>query len=262
MKVFIKIIIFSVIFLSLNTFASPKNTLFINDINWPPFFFQNIEKDNIDRNDIGLGKEIISHCLSQNDFQFQYKNLPIKRTHLNMQSGELDISIYSYKKERESYVIYGSEPIFFSNYGFASKQRDNIEIDKLEDIKQYQIGHLAGLAHTKELMKIIEDKITLNQVTIGYNIDSMLKQLIAEPQRFQIIANSMETLLWRAKQLNIENSIKIHDFILKRKAYYVAVSKTSKHIQNPKEFLSQIDTCIKALKLSGEYNNISQKYGL
>jgi polar amino acid transport system substrate-binding protein len=257
MKVFIKIIIFSFTFFNLNTFASSKTILFINDINWPPFFFQKDEGNNI-----GLGKEIINHCLSQNNFKLQYKNFPIKRTHLNMQSGELDVSVYSYKKERESFVIYGSEPIFFSNYGFASNSLDEIEINKLDDIKPYQLGHLAGLAHTKELMKIIDDKIALKQVTIGYNIDSMLKQLIADPRRFQVIANSMETLSWRAKQLNIESSIKLHDFILKRKPYYVTVSKTSRHIQNPQQFLTQIDTCIKNLRASGKYKKFSQKYGL
>jgi ABC-type amino acid transport substrate-binding protein len=257
MRAFNKTIFLIAIFSSLNTFASPKTSLFINDIYWPPFFFQKIENSNE-----GLGKEIINLCISLNDFQLQYKKLPIKRTHLLMQSGELDISVYSYKKERESYVIYGSEPIFFSNYGFASKKQGNITIKQLDDIKQYQFGHLAGLAHTKELMKIIEDKIPLNQVTVGYSIDAMLKQLIAEPQRFQIMANSMETFLWRSKQLKIENSIQVHDFILKRKAYYVTVSKTSKHIQNPNEFLTQLDTCIRDLKSSGEYSNISQKYGL
>lgn len=257
MRIFHQTIFLIIIFASLNTVASPKKVLFINDIKWPPFFFPSNEGDNI-----GFGKEIINECLTRNDLQLQYINLPIKRTHVLMQSGELDISVYSHKKEREKFIVYGEEPIFFSNYGFASRKTDNITISKLEDIKQYQLGHLAGLAHTAELMKIIEEKKALNQVTIGYNIDSMLKQLTAATQRFQILPNSIETLLWRTKQLKIENNIKIHDFILKRKAYYVTVSRASKHIKNPKRFLAQIDNCIRGLKSSGEYKDISQKYGL
>ena len=179
-----------------------------------------------------------------------------------MASGELDISVYSYQKERENFVVYGTEPIFFSQYGFASNIKDNITINKLDDVMQYQLGHLAGLAHTQELMKIIEEKKALNQVTVGYSIDAMLKQLTATPQRFQILPNSIETLLWRAKQLNIENNIHIHDFILKQKAYYVTVSKASREITNPKMFLIKFDACIKALKASGEFLKISEKYGL
>jgi ABC-type amino acid transport substrate-binding protein len=257
MKVFNKTIMFITLLFSMSATASTQKLLFINDINWPPFFFQEIKDNNI-----GIGKEILNHCLSQQDFQWQYKSLPIKRTHQNMASGELDISVYSYQKERESFVVYGTEPIFFSQYGFASNKKDNITINNLDDVKQYQLGHLAGLAHTQELMKIIEEKKALNQITVGYSIDAMLKQLTATPQRFQILPNSIETLLWRAKQLNIESNIHIHDFILKQKAYYVSVSKASRQITNPKLFLTKIDACIKALKASGEYLKISEKYGL
>lgn len=257
MRVLNRIIFLNMLWFSFNAFASAKTNLLINNINWPPFFFQKNDEGNI-----GLGKEIINRCLSSMNVNPYYKQLPIKRTHQNMRSGKLDISVYSYKEEREEFIIYGSEPIFFSNYGFASKRSDNIIIDKLDDIKPYQLGHLAGLAHTKALMKIIDEKKALNQVTIGYSIDSMLKQMLGSPQRLQIIPNSTETLLWRAKKLNIENNIKVHNFILKQKAYFVTVSKASKHIKNPKAFLVGIDTCIKSLKVSGEYNKISQKYGL
>lgn len=257
MRLFNITVLFIILSYSSGLLASPKTELFINDIKWPPFFFQANDDGNV-----GLGKEIINHCLANNTYELLYKNLPIKRTHQNMQSGELDVSVYSYRKEREEYIFYGSEPIFFSNYGFASNRRDNIIINSLNDIKGYQLGHLAGLVHTEELMNIIEEKTALNQVTVGYNIDSMLKQMLAKPQRFQVIPNSIETLLWRSKQLNIENNIKVHKFILKQKAYFVTVSKASNHIKNPKAFLAGIDTCIKNLKASGEYNKISQKYGL
>ncbi|WP_303452827.1 ABC transporter substrate-binding protein [Colwellia sp. 1_MG-2023] len=257
MKVFNKTITFVVLLFSISASASIQKTLFINDINWPPFFFQEITGNNI-----GIGKEIIDHCLSQQDFKWQYKNLPIKRTHQHMASGELDISVYSYQKAREDFIIYGTEPIFYSQYGFASNRQDNVKINNLDDIKQYQIGHLAGLAHTQDLMKIIEEKKQLDQVTIGYSIDAMLKQLIASPQRFQILPNSIETLSWRAKQLHIENNIRIHNFILKQKAYYVTVSKASEKITEPSIFLNKMDSCIKTLKASGNYLKIIEKYGL
>lgn len=252
-----KFAVYIIIFFQLTGVATAKETLFINDLKWPPFFFPNLERGNI-----GFGKEIMNYCLNQSQFSFKYKTLPIKRTHVYMQSGELDISVYSYKKERESFVFYGKEPIFISNYGFASKTGDNIEIKNLEDIKKYQFGHLDGLAHTKALMEIIKEKEKLNQVSKGYDIDSMFGQLLATPQRFQIMANSIETLLWRAKQLNIHKDIKVHDFILKQKPYFITISKTSKNIKNPKEFLTKIDSCIKKLKSSQDYLLLTKKYGL
>jgi len=234
-----------------------KKILFINDIKWPPFFFPSVENGNI-----GLGKEIINKCTGKNNYSLHYKTLPIKRTHLYMKSGEIDISVYSYNKERESFVYYGTEPIFFTNYGFASKRTDKIEINQLDDIAPYNFGHLAGLSHTKELRKIIDEKEESNQISIGYDIDSMFGQLLAEPQRFQVMANSIGTFAWRAKQLNIFNKIKIHDFILKRKAYFLTVSKTSKNIKKPKQFLLDIDKCLKDLKSSPFYNQLANTYGL
>lgn len=237
--------------------AISKPPLFINDVEWPPFFFSDIENGKV-----GLGKELLNYCINNSSYTLHYKTLPIKRTHTYMQSGELDISVYSYKKERESFVHYGKEPIFFTNYGFASKASDNISIQSMADVKQYHFGHLAGLAHTKELMKIIEGKKALNQVSVAYDIDALFFQLLAKPQRFQIMANALETFQWRAKQLNISEEIKIHDYILARKPYFVTVSKTSKNIKDPAKFLTQFDHCLSRLKQSNTYNNMTNKYGL
>jgi len=252
-----KPLILTLLLLQLSLSTSAKNVLFINDIKWPPFFFPNVENGNI-----GLGKEILSLCSNKSSYLVQYKVLPIKRTHLYMESGELDISVYSYKKERESFVHYGKEPIFYTNYGFVSKRSDNIEINSLDDIKHYNFGHLAGLSHTPDLMVLLNKKEKLNQVSIGYDIDAMFGQLLAKPQRFQIMANSIETFAWRAKQLNISDKIKIHDFILKRKPYFITVSKTSKNIKKPLQFLEETDRCIKELKSTDSYLQLTNLYGL
>lgn len=252
-----KITFLFLIFISFTINANSKTPLFVNDIKWPPFFFPNLEKP-----DLGLGKEVINHCINQSSFELHYKTLPIKRTHLYMKSGELDISVYSYKEDRESFVYYSKEVIFYSNYGFASKKGDNVQIDQLEDVKNYHFGHLAGLAHTEELTEIIQQKKQLNQVSIGHDIDSMFGQLLASPQRFQVMANSLETFSWRAKQLNILDKITLHDFVIKQKAYFVTVSKTSKNIKDPHAFLAEMDNCINDLKTSGKYQDIARKYGL
>lgn len=230
----------------------------LNDIKWPPYFFPRLESSQ----QPGIAKEILNICVTRNNHTVNYKNLPIKRTHLYMRSGELDISVYSYKPDREKFVIYGKEPIFESEYGFASRASDNIEVTKFTDLYKYRFGHLAGLSHTPELMEIIEEKKLSDQVSEGYDLDAMFGQLLATPQRFEIMASSKETLLWRAQQLGISDEIKVHDFIIKIKPYFVTVSKSSQNISDINLFLEQMDQCLIELKASGQYNKIVSRYGL
>ncbi len=230
----------------------------LNDIKWPPYFFPRLEA----KLQQGIAKEILNICIAKQNYKINYKNLPVKRTHLYMQSGELDISVYSYKRDREEYVVYGKEPIFKIEYGFASSAVDNIQINQLSDIRQYRFGHLAGLSHTPELMEIVEEKRRSDQVSEGYDLDAMFGQLLATPQRFDIMANSKETFLWRARQLGIADEIKVHDFTIKVKPYYVTVSKSSKNIKNIEQFLNQVDQCLVELKETGQYHTITDRYGL
>ena len=241
------------LFSSLSTAA----TIYINNLEWPPFFFSERTEGKI-----GLGKEIIEICLKRTNHQVKYKTLPIKRTHLYMQTGELDISVYSYKPERNEIVYFANEPLFISSYGLVSNKSKNLSITQLDDLNNFVIGHLSGLAHTPELLKIIESKKQKHEVTIGHSLEAMFSQLLATPQRFDVMPNSKETILWHAKKLEIQDKVTIHDVFIAEKNYYIAVSKFSKNITDPKGFLKQMDLCILDLKTTGEHHRISQKYGL
>jgi polar amino acid transport system substrate-binding protein len=250
------LLIISILLTPFRLFAN-STPLLINDIKWPPFFFPTLEKGKI-----GFGKELLNHCIDKANYKLVYKNLPVKRTHVYMASGELDVSIYSYKKDRESFVSYGKETLFSTNYGFASKQGTNVSINQLSDLNRYKIGHLAGLSHTKGIMEIINRKEKIGQVTTGFDLDSMFGQMLTTHQRFQVMPNSIETFLWRSKQLGVREQIVIHDYIAKQKQYFVTVSKSSQHIKDPQAFLAKMDTCIRQLKITKKYKTIASKYGL
>ncbi|MBA6392041.1 transporter substrate-binding domain-containing protein [Colwellia sp. BRX10-3] len=251
----------SIAFCGLNLMHLPSyassDKIYINNVEWPPFFFSDQTRDKI-----GLGNEILSICLKQTNYQPEYKTLPVKRTHLYMQMGELDISVYSHKTERNGFVYYGKEPIFTSTYTLASKKDKKIAINKLDDLNNYIIGHLSGLTHTPELLRIIDHKAQKNEVSIGHSVEAMFNQMLATPQRFDIMPNSKETFLWNAKQLGILDKITIHDLFIAEKNYYITVSKFSKNITKPIQLLENLDTCIQNLKANGSYQKIALQYGL
>jgi len=211
---------------------------------------------------IGLGKDIVNLCLKRMDYQVDYHKLPIKRTHHFMEVGEIDISVYSYKEKRNEILYYGKETLFDSEYGFVVRADSDIEINNLKDLTPYVIGHLAGLTYTPELKSIIDNKIKIDEAITGYSLQAMFSQLLADIPRFQIMANSKISLYWQAKKQGVANKVKVLDYNIKNKAYYLTVSKRSKNINNPKEFLAKVDLCLREIKQNGEYKSIFSKYGI
>ena len=233
------------------------NQLFLNDIDWPPYLFPE-SKHHLP----GLGKEILNACLKKNNVRIQYLKLPVKRTHLYMQNGELDISLYSYKKEREAFLVYGKVPVFTSEYGFAVRADSNINVTKVQDLNDLTIGHLAGLTHTPEINELVQQKRLNGQLSTGNSIDAMFAQLLSSTPRFQIMPNSKQTFYWRAASLGISDKIRVLDFTADLKDYFVTVSKNSKNISDITVFLADIDKCITNMRNNGTYDQLLKKYHL
>lgn len=238
-------------------FAVNAQPLQLNDIDWPPYFFP-------DRSQYkpGLGKTILTSCIKQLGYDYQYNRLPIKRTHYYMHTGTLDITVYSYQAAREDAVVFGSEPLFVNAYGFAVKSDRQIAIKSVEDISALTFGHLAGLTHTDELNPVLKKMKAQSKVIESYELNATLKQLLTTPPRIDITANSKSTLLWRIKELGLSDQISVLDFELAQKPYYVAVSKKSKTINDAAKFVSKFDQCIKDMKQNGHYQEIADVYGL
>jgi polar amino acid transport system substrate-binding protein len=228
----------------------------INDIHWPPYFMIDAEQEGS-----GLGKDIINACLPRIGYQVEYNELPIKRTHHFMEMGEIDITVYSYKEKRKEILFYGKEVLFNSEYGFMVRENSEIKIATLNDLSPYVMGHLAGLSYTPKLKKIIQDKDERGEVVTGYSLEAMFAQLLAEIPRFDIMADSKKTFYWQAKKLGVTDKIKVLDYSIKNKAYYITVSKRSKNIKKPQEFLTKIDNCLRDMKRSGEFKTILARYG-
>jgi len=237
--------------------ANGSQQVIINDIDWPPYFMIDSQYTGS-----GLAKEIINLCIKRIGQRIEYRQLPIKRTHHFMEAGKLDITVYSYKEKREEILYYAKEPLFNSEYGFMVKADSNIEINSLADLKPYTMGHLAGLTYTPKLKKIIDDKINKNEVVTGYTLKAMFAQLLADIPRFEIMADSKNTFYWEAKKLGVTDKIKVLDYNIKNKTYYITVSKRSKNIKAPKAFLAETDKCLRSIKANGEYQSILARYGI
>lgn len=208
-----------------------------------------------------MAKDIIRLCLDPAKYAISYVNLPIKRTHIFMQKGTLDVSIYSYKVEREEFVHYSSVPLFTSEYGFATRKDSDIQVNSLEDLEPLRIGRMPGLTHTLAVMAIIDEKRDYNMVAEGHSVEALFFQMLSDNPRFDIMPNSKATFFWQAKQLGIADKIHVLDYVLAEKNYYLSVSKKSTNIDNPLMFLKEMDDCVTEIKQDGRYQLLSAKYG-
>ncbi|MGS2720746.1 substrate-binding periplasmic protein [Paraglaciecola aestuariivivens] len=245
------------LFFSEQSLATTKK-LISYDLDWPPYLIS----ESTDSNLQGLGKDIINQCTSEQGYQTSYLHLPIKRIVVFMQSGQIDLSIYSYKKHREAFLTYAKVPIFETEVGFVVRKDSNISIDSLEDLAPLRMGHLAGLTHTPELLAIINHKRLTGELSEGHHLDAMFAQLLSSTPRFDIMPDSKQTFYWRAKQLNIQDKIKVLPFVAGKKEYFISVSKKSKNINNIEAFLAQFDHCILNMHNNGQYQKLLQKYHL
>jgi polar amino acid transport system substrate-binding protein len=254
-NVILSMVFVGVSFLTPICSAAEKIALDVNSVDWPPFFL-----DQKQTGQPGLARELLTLCINKPLYDVHFMQLPIKRTHHYMQTGQLDLAVYSFKPEREDFVWFGKEPMFHSEIGVAVK-RDFIQPLKNEvDLEPWRIGYLAGLGLTPTLAVLLAGKKHQKQAFEDYSMESLFDQLLATPSRMDLVINSREALLWMSQLPNYQGKIKVLDFSIERKAYYLAVSKKSSKIKDPTEFLKQFDQCLQRMRAEGQYLRLLQSY--
>ncbi|WP_176736692.1 substrate-binding periplasmic protein [Oligoflexus tunisiensis] len=235
---------------------APQPTIRINDATWPPYFYQ----DRAPGQKAGLAKDIIQICLPRMKRNFEYVQLPIERMQNLMQSGEIDINFFSYKKERESFVTFGKELAFSTAYQPVVRKDANITIQSLADFDKYKLGHTIGLRYAPEFWDYIQKRKQRNDLDETPSNESNLKKLLAgRIDTFVADASSIRSL---SADMGVLDRIRLLDFRIYEGDYYLSLSKKSPRVINPRAFVQEFDHCLADLKKDGTYCKILQTYQL
>lgn len=232
--------------------ADEADTLKISENDWPPYFFAG-KADSPE----GIAKELLKMCISDTGYAYKFNFYPVNRMYSYLEDGKIDIAVFSYKKDREAFLIYGKEPIFSSGYSPFVLASGNIRISSIKDFDNLRIGHLAGLKYSESFLKYIESRKDIVVTTVG---DSCLKMLLSGI--IDVFVDTKDTVLWRAKQMNVSDKIRVSGFEIQSSDYFVTVSKKSAVINDGEDLLKRIDRCLKAAKSDGRYAKIFDKYGI
>jgi polar amino acid transport system substrate-binding protein len=127
--------------------SQANEPIIINDADWPPYFFKGESNS-----PIGLGKEVLSVCLSELGYSFEFVPFPLKRMHKYIQEGKIDTNIFSFKPERVEYLVFGNEAIFKASYRIITRSDEDRQISKITDLENMRLGHLAGLTYSDEFL--------------------------------------------------------------------------------------------------------------
>ncbi|WP_234996083.1 substrate-binding periplasmic protein [Pseudobacteriovorax antillogorgiicola] len=243
--------------LGFSSFTQPlhasKQPIIINDSKWPPFFYGVTELK-------GLGKEVLHSCLDNMGIPHKFKFHPIKRMRVMMEKGLIDINIYSHKKSREKFLYYGQEPLFVSSYNPIVLKGSGIKINKISDFDKHRLGHQIGLRYSIEYHDYIKKRQKDRSLDEANSIESNLRKLLQK--RIDVFVATKSSALLVAKEMGMQDKIEALDYAVQLSKYYVALSRKTSRVTNPKEFLKKVDSCIKNKKNNKEYCKITSKYSL
>ena len=227
----------------------------ISDPDWPPYFFKGAAYQ-----PIGFAKELISQCVPKAGYRPEFIHFPIKRMRYFMEEGKIDIHIFSYKKERESFLLYAKEPIFSASYRPFVHTDNPIVINQQRDFDGLVLGHLQGLRYSKDFYQYIEQRIEQNAIRVVGSNHALLKLLL--DKKIDIFVNTSDTMFWLAQSMAERQNIKMLDYDIQTKDYFLSLAKKSRAITDKQQFITDMDQCLRNLKKTGHYQTIANRYGM
>ncbi len=234
-------------------FGEEARTLNIVESDWPPYNF--LASPGAPK---GIIKEIFEMCVPPSEYRLKFEFYPVKRMFTYLEEGKIDMNVLSYKKERESFLVYGKEPMFASGYRPVMLAEKNIPISTFQDFDKLRLGHLEGLKYSQAFYDYVESRRKKGDLVIATTGDSCLRMLLGN--MIDIFVDTKDTTLWRAKEMNALGKIRVLDFDIQTQDYFIAVSKKSENVKDIPVFLDSMDKCLKQAKADGRYDAIIRKY--
>ncbi len=226
----------------------------ICDADWPPYFFAGkADKPK------GLAKEVLEQCFKNMGTKHRFDFYPIGRMFKYMEDGKIDINVFSMEKDRNSFLIYGKEPLFTESYRAFTLKDSAIQIKSLQDFEPLKLGHLVGLRYSKEFTAYVEKREKEGRLVTVTEPEAGLRMLLAK--RIDVFVETQSSMLWLAKEQGVLDRIRTTELDIKTAPFYVTQSKKSPRVKEKQQFIDGLDACIKSMKADGSYKKITEKYG-
>jgi ABC-type amino acid transport substrate-binding protein len=210
-----------------------------------------------------MGWEILAQCGQKIDQDISFDIYPIRRMFKQMEDGELDINIMSYKDDRTKLVSYGKEVVFVNTYSVWTGAHVLKPIRRLSDLDDLSIGQLVGLRPSDQFKDYFAQRLQQGgrKESVELNDTDQVIKMLASRRLDAAIISSPE-IRWRSKKLGLQNKIKDARFTIKSQDYFFVFSRQSPFFKKDPNIVGKLDTCVKAMKLSGRWQELKAQYEL
>lgn len=204
---------------------------------------------------VGFATELINAALAKTSIDYDINIYPWSRSYAKaIQDKNTCIYLIGRNKARENLFKWLQPIISTNDYFVALKNKENIAINSIDDVKKYKVAVLKDdRTHTLLLQHgFIENK----NLYVVNNTYSLLKLLVLRPEIDFILADTVN-VLYRAKFNNIDPSLFKTYFKINKKPIdlYFACS-----LQTDDEIIQAINKAITKIKKNGKYMEISHSW--
>lgn len=215
-----------------------------------------------DKNDIvvGFDIDIIDHIFNKIGIEYSVTLIDSSpRIESEYKKGNFDILLtYSWKEEREEFLIYPRESHVTVDWNFFIRTEDKYKIffDTFDDLNSLRVAASSGKSYTDEFWsasKSFDNFLVIPQDRL------QIKMLIGN--RFDIVPLETFVTKYLAKKGNYSDKIYMLPKTLKSKPYYNLFVKNSTY-PNLNELIEKYDEELRLMKMDGTYDRILAKYGI
>lgn len=201
----------------------------------------------------GINKKIIEEACNRLDLTPVFIQLPWKRALQYAKEGGADAIFSLFENdERIRYYNFPEENINTVRMVLVTNRESNIEINSIEDMKGKRVGIYLGSSYGEKFDttdQIVKDPATTNE--------SLLRKQAAKRTDFAIIDERVAKYWF--KQIGMEDTFRILDYVVTEKNTYVAFSKATEKV-NGKYIASKFSAVLKEMKAEGFIEEINAKY--
>jgi polar amino acid transport system substrate-binding protein len=218
---------------------------------WPPYFV----------GDRGVAREVLELCLPATGFPPKFSAVSVEQMFPALQSGVLDGHVLSRSADRDRWVEFGSEEIFRDSYQPVIRRGSGIAVQTMRDLdKVRRLGHLSGVRYSPEYLDYVRKRREAGTLA-EYNSNEEILQALLDG-KIEAYVGLASSTRWLANERKVSERIQVLPLEIKTSVYYLALSRTSRRVQDRRKALAAFDACLAGLKRDGRYQQIRARYGL
>lgn len=201
----------------------------------------------------GIEVDIVKKIFDDQGIKYVIELVPFPRALKSVEDGERDFIFNFYKNPDRLTKFDYSDPILENPLVLFVKKDKNVAFTgRIEELKGYNIGTMLGYTYSPEFDKARKEKFIKTEEVSGH--ESNFQKLSAG--RIDIYIVEKNVGLFIIKKLDLKGQFKYLNVPLKVQQGFMGISKKN----HRKALLGKINAGLRALKASGEYQKIFDRY--